>query len=242
MKIKELPKAERPYEKLELFGEKNLSNAELLAIIIKTGTKNETSVQIAQKILKLNNNYNDDSLNFLRELSLQDLMEIKGIGKIKAIQLKAMCEIAIRMIKPSNYLETRITKQSDIAKICIEEFKTEKREIARVYFLNIKNIIINILDIATGGTNYVNVSIKDIVADAVKLRASKIILVHNHPSGISTPSKADIDFTDKLFNAVKMFNIDLLDHIIVSKSEYTSVFSYLQEKIENFEDTIRKSK
>ncbi len=242
MKIKELPKAERPYEKLELFGEKNLSNAELLAIIIKTGTKNETSVQIAQKILKLNNNYNDDSLNFLRELSLQDLMEIKGIGKIKAIQLKAMCEIAIRMIKPSNYLETRITKQSDIAKICIEEFKTEKREIARVYFLNIKNIIINILDIATGGTNYVNVSIKDIVADAVKLRASKIILVHNHPSGISTPSKADIDFTDKLFNAVKMFNIDLLDHIIVSKSEYTSVFSYLQEKIENFENTIRKSK
>ena len=242
MKIKELPKAERPYEKLELFGEKNLSNAELLAIIIKTGTKNETSVQIAQKILKLNNNYNDDSLNFLRELSLQDLMEIKGIGKIKAIQLKAMCEIAIRMIKPSNYLETRITKQSDIAKICIEEFKTEKREIARVYFLNIKNIIINILDIATGGTNYVNVSIKDIVADAVKLRASKIILVHNHPSGISTPSKADIDFTDKLFNAVKMFNIDLLEDIIVSKSEYTSVFSYLQEKIENFEDTIRKSK
>ena len=230
MNMKELPKAERPYEKLELFGEKNLSNAELLAIIIKSGTKEETSVQVAQKILKLNNNYGDDSLNFLRDLSLQDLMEIKGIGKVKAIQLKAICELAIRMIKPSNYLETKITKQSDIAKMCIEEFKTEKKEIARVYFLNVKNIIMNILDIAVGGTNYVNVSIKDIVAQAVKLRASKIIFVHNHPSGISLPSKADIDFTDKLFNAVKMFNIDLLDHIIVSKKEYTSVFSYLQEK------------
>ena len=242
MNMKELPKAERPYEKLELFGEKNLSNAELLAIIIKSGTKEETSVQVAQKILKLNNNYGDDSLNFLRDLSLQDLMEIKGIGKVKAIQLKAICELAIRMIKPSNYLETKITKQSDIAKMCIEEFKTEKKEIARVYFLNVKNIIMNILDIAVGGTNYVNVSIKDIVAQAVKLRASKIIFVHNHPSGISLPSQADIDFTDKLFNAVKMFNIDLLDHIIVSKKEYTSVFSYLQEKIAKIENTTKNSK
>ncbi len=242
MNMKELPKAERPYEKLELFGEKNLSNAELLAIIIKSGTKEETSVQVAQKILKLNNNYGDDSLNFLRDLSLQDLMEIKGIGKVKAIQLKAICELAIRMIKPSNYLETKITKQSDIAKMCIEEFKTEKKEIARVYFLNVKNIIMNILDIAVGGTNYVNVSIKDIVAQAVKLRASKIIFVHNHPSGISLPSKADIDFTDKLFNAVKMFNIDLLDHIIVSKKEYTSVFSYLKEKIAKIENTTKNSK
>ena len=242
MNMKELPKAERPYEKLELFGEKNLSNAELLAIIIKSGTKEETSVQVAQRILKLNNNYGDDSLNFLCDLSLQDLMEIKGIGKVKAIQLKAICELAIRMIKPSNYLETKITKQSDIAKMCIEEFKTEKKEIARVYFLNVKNIIMNILDIAVGGTNYVNVSIKDIVAQAVKLRASKIIFVHNHPSGISLPSKADIDFTDKLFNAVKMFNIDLLDHIIVSKKEYTSVFSYLQEKIAKIENTTKNSK
>ena len=242
MNMKELPKAERPYEKLELFGEKNLSNAELLAIIIKSGTKEETSVQVAQRILKLNNNYGDDSLNFLRDLSLQDLMEIKGIGKVKAIQLKAICELAIRMIKLSNYLETKITKQSDIAKMCIEEFKTEKKEIARVYFLNVKNIIMNILDIAVGGTNYVNVSIKDIVAQAVKLRASKIIFVHNHPSGISLPSKADIDFTDKLFNAVKMFNIDLLDHIIVSKKEYTSVFSYLQEKIAKIENTTKNSK
>ena len=242
MNMKELPKAERPYEKLELFGEKNLSNAELLAIIIKSGTKEETSGQLAQKILKLNNNYGDDSLNFLRDLSLQDLMEIKGIGKVKAIQLKAICELAIRMIKPSNYLETKITKQSDIAKMCIEEFKTEKKEIARVYFLNVKNIIMNILDIAVGGTNYVNVSIKDIVAQAVKLRASKIIFVHNHPSGISLPSKADIDFTDKLFNAVKMFNIDLLDHIIVSKKEYTSVFSYLKEKIAKIENTTKNSK
>lgn len=83
MKIKELPEAERPYEKLELYGEKALSNAELLAIIIKTGTKNKTSVEVAQHILKLNNSEKDDSLQFLKDLTLQELMEIDGIGKVK---------------------------------------------------------------------------------------------------------------------------------------------------------------
>ena len=103
IKIKELPSAERPYEKLELYGEKNLSNAELLAIIIKSGTKEETSVQLAQKILKLNENAKEDNLNFLRNISIEELMQIKGIGKVKAIQLKAVCELGVRMSKPSNY-------------------------------------------------------------------------------------------------------------------------------------------
>lgn len=104
IKIKELPSAERPYEKLELYGEKNLSNAELLAIIIKSGTKEETSVQLAQKILKLNENAKEDNLNFLRNISIEELMQIKGIGKVKAIQLKAVCELGVRM---SNHLITK---------------------------------------------------------------------------------------------------------------------------------------
>ena len=103
MKIKELPVLERPYEKLELYGEKVLSNAELLAIIIKTGTKEDTSVEVAQKLLKLNDGIDKEDLNFLRELSLEEITKIKGIGKIKAIQLKAVCELAIRMSKPHNF-------------------------------------------------------------------------------------------------------------------------------------------
>ena len=102
IKIKELPELERPYEKLEMYGEKALSNAELLAIIIKTGTKKETSVAIAQKILKLNNT-NEEDLNFIQTLSIEELMQIKGIGKVKAIQLKAVGEIAIRMFKKTNF-------------------------------------------------------------------------------------------------------------------------------------------
>ena len=90
--MKELPKSERPYEKLELYGEKTLSNAELLAIIIKTGTKDETSVELAQRILKLNDTDTED-LSYLQALSIEELMQIKGIGKVKAIQLKAVTEI-----------------------------------------------------------------------------------------------------------------------------------------------------
>ena len=108
LKIKEIPETERPYEKLELYGEKALSNAELLAIIIKTGTKEETSVQIAQRILNLNYDPQMGELNFLKSITMEELMQIKGIGRVKAIQIKAICELAIRMSKPSNFKKIQI--------------------------------------------------------------------------------------------------------------------------------------
>ena len=112
LKIKELPEAERPYEKLELYGEKELSNAELLAIIIKNGTKEETSIQIAQRILKLNDDPQMGNLGFLKDMELSQLMQIKGIGRVKAIQIKAVCEISIRMSKSSNYKKITIKTKS----------------------------------------------------------------------------------------------------------------------------------
>lgn len=242
MKMKELPKAERPYEKLELYGAKSLSNAELLAIIIKTGTKQETSVQIAQRILTLNHSPEDDSLSFLQELSLADLQEIKGIGTVKAIQLKAICELGLRMVKPSNYKNWRIEHPKDIARICIPEFKKEKREIGRVYFLNSQNQVLEIDDLAIGGTSYVNISIKEIMAHAIGVRASRLILVHNHPSGIAKPSTQDIKFSDELFNAAKLLNIDLLDHLIIAGQSYISVYDYLRTKIQQLQDDHKQQK
>ena len=108
LKMKELPETERPYEKLEQYGEKTLTNAELLAIIIKTGTKNESSVDLAYKILNLNQNTKEDDLSFLKNISIEEFMQIKGIGKVKAIQLKAICELAVRMNKPINYKNIQI--------------------------------------------------------------------------------------------------------------------------------------
>jgi len=221
--IKELPQSERPYEKLELYGEKSLSNAELLAIIIKTGTKEYTSVDIAREILKLNEMYDETSLSFLRDLSIEEITKIKGMGRVKAIQLKAICELANRMNKPSNYKKTQIKEPNDIVKILMNEMQYEKREIAKIVLLDNKNNILKIKDIAIGGNNFVNIGMKDILSEAVKINAPKIILVHNHPSGNSTPSKQDIEVTKKLELVVKLLGIKLIDHIVIGKGEYTSI-------------------
>ncbi len=140
------------------------------------------------------------------------------------------------MVKPSNYKAMKIESQKEIANICIREFYYEKKEISRIYFLNVKNIVIQVLDMTTSATSYVNMSIKEIIAKAVELRADKMILVHNHPSGSTKPSKQDIKFTDELFNAGKLLDIDLVDHIIVSKTGYTSVYTYLKEEISKIKE------
>lgn len=224
IKIKELPETERPYEKLELYGEKMLSNAELLAIIIKTGTKNETSVQIAQKILNMNDE-NTDELNFLRNISLEEFMQIKGIGKVKAIQLKAVCELAIRMSRPSNYKKVTIRQPYDLAKILMNELRKEQKEIGKIVILNSRNEIIKIKDISVGGTNLMQLGMKDILAEPVKMKAPKIILVHNHPTGNSTPSKTDIKFTERLYESAQLLGIELIDHIVIGDLNFTSIFS-----------------
>lgn len=224
IKIKELPESERPYEKLELYGEKALSNAELLAIIIKSGTKEETSVQLAQRLLKLNDTEGED-LNYLQSLSIEELTQIKGIGKVKAIQLKAVGELAIRMFKTSNYKKSVIKEPRDIAKILMSELKFEKNEKVKLVILNNRNEVLKIKEIASGGTNFANVSIKDILADPIKMKAPKIILVHNHPSGDSNPSKQDIMFTEQLYEITELVGIQLLDHLVIGNMNYTSIFS-----------------
>lgn len=222
-KMKELPLSERPYEKLEMYGEQTLSNSELLAIIIKTGTKEETSVSLAQKILKLKNSKNKDDLRFLQEISLEEFMQIKGIGKVKAIQLKAVCELAKRMSKPINNLKVKIKTTRDVADLLMEELRYEKREKAKVIILNSKNIILKIVDIAYGGTNFAMLDSKDVLTEAVKMQAPKIILVHNHPSGDPTPSKQDYKATDRIYDAAQIMGIQLLDHVVIGDGRFESV-------------------
>lgn len=226
MTIRELPETERPYEKLELYGEKVLSDAELLAIIIKSGTKEETSVQLAQKILSLNETKHE-GLNFLREITIEELMQVKGIGKVKAIQLKAIGELVIRMSKPINYKKVIVKEPKDIANIVMEEMRFQKREIAKIAILNQKNEILKIKDISFGGSSHVNISIKDILVEPIKMKAPKILLIHNHPSGDSTPSKQDIEFTNNIYDIAQILGIEVLDHIVIGNGVFTSIFSYI---------------
>ena len=223
IKMKELPISERPYEKLEMYGANSLSNAELLAIIIKTGTKEESSVTIAQKILNLNED-RKNNLKFLQDISINELTKIKGIGKIKAIQLKAVSELTKRMSRPITNNKINITCPQDVANLLIDELKNEKRELVKVLILNSKNIIIKILDVSYGSSNLAIVTPKDILAEAIKTEAPKIILVHNHPSGDPLPSKADMAFTDRLIEASKLLGVELLDHIVIGHDSYESIF------------------
>lgn len=229
IKMKQLPLSERPYEKLEMYGAHTLSNAELLAIIIKSGTKEESSIETAQKILSMKNK-NSDNLRFIQDMSIEEFTNIKGIGRVKAIQLKAVGEIAKRLSRPIENSKVKISSPGDVANLLIDELRYEKREIVKVIILNTRNIVIKMVDICLGSNNSAILKPKDALIDAIKMGAPKIILVHNHPSGDPTPSKADIDFTKRLEQASSIVGIELLDHIIIGDSKFESIFYLLERK------------
>ncbi len=225
--MKELPISERPYEKLEIYGGKRLSNSELLAIIIKTGTKEETAISLAQKILGLNNQKNMSDLRFLQNISIEELCRIKGIGKVKAIQIIATCELAKRMMSPSDVQSIIIKNSQDIANLLMNEMKYEKREIAKIVLLNIKNVVQKIIDLSFGGTNFAMLEPKDVLYEAIKSNAPKIIIVHNHPGGDPTPSNADINVTRRIIAATEIMGIEMLDHVVISENGCQSVMKYI---------------
>lgn len=148
LKMKELPESERPYEKVEMYGTKELSDSELLAIIIKSGTREDTSVSLAQKVLNIKKNGRQTDLRFLQDLSIEELIKIKGIGKVKAIQILAACELAKRMSKPIHSLKIMIKSTQDVANLFMDELKYEKTEIGKLLILNSKNVVLKNMDIA----------------------------------------------------------------------------------------------
>lgn len=222
--IKQLPESERPYEKLEMYGVKNLSNSELLGIIIKTGTKQATSVELAQQVLQLKGNSDAKNLRFLSEMSIEEFMQIKGIGKVKAIQLIAVCELANRMSRPINNLKVKIKNSKDVANLLMDELRGEKRELVKLLILNTKNSLLKIVDVALGGGNFAALEPKQVLVEPIKMQAQKIILVHNHPSGDPTPSKGDFQVTDRIYESADIMGITLLDHIIIGDGKFKSVF------------------
>ena len=231
MKIKNLPMSERPYEKMEMYGPQVLSDSELLAIIIKTGTKEKTSIQLAQEILSIKGkNIENNNMRFLQDISIEEFMQIKGIGKVKAIQLKAVCELTKRIAKPIETTNIQINCPQSVADLLMEELRFEKREKIKELILNNKNILMKIIDIAYGGTNIASISTKDILVEPIKMGAPKIILLHNHPGGEIMPSQEDIQMTSTLKKTAEVFGIELLDHIIIGDGEYKSILTYIKEQ------------
>ncbi|MHB8062926.1 MAG: RadC family protein [Ruminiclostridium sp.] len=219
LKIKELPLSERPYEKLEVVGAEHLSNAELLAVIIKTGTKAYTAVELAQLVLKLSH---DGRLSSLNNLSIEQLKQVKGIGRVKAIQIKAALELSKRIATSDGIVHHIIKSAYDVNTLMMEEMRYLKKEMFKALLLDTKNQIIKIVDVSIGSLNSSIVHPREVFSEAIKCGCNSIIFVHNHPSGDPTPSTEDIQTTQRLESAGNILGIKVLDHIVVGDGKYVS--------------------
>ncbi|MCC5282686.1 RadC family protein [Staphylococcus aureus] len=218
MKIKEMVTSEMPRERLLSHGAKSLSNTELLAILINTGRKGFSSIDISNELLKSASN-----LNELKKSSINDLIKVKGIGLQKAITLKAAFELGERMGRRAENNRIKITQPSDVADYMIPTMKDLTQEHFVILLLNSKNVVIKETCVFKGTLNSSIVHPREIFSIAVRENANAIIAVHNHPSGDVTPSQEDIITTMRLKECGLILGIDLLDHIIIGDNRFTSL-------------------
>lgn len=216
--IKELPVTERPREKLYTHGPETLSNEELIAIIIRTGSRTESAVELGKNILRRDNR----GLIYLRDTTLQELMEIKGIGECKAAQILAAIELGKRINFFHALDKVKINKPSTIADLFMDEMRYLQKEHFRIVLLDTKNQIIVTEEISVGTLNASIVHPRDVFKVAIKRNANSIILIHNHPSGDPSPSNEDISITNRLIDVGNLVGIKVLDHIVIGDSKYIS--------------------
>ncbi len=217
-KVKDLPMDDRPREKLLLRGPQSLTDAELIAILLRTGTKGKSVISIAQEIITKENN-----LAQLAVKSSSDLIKNGGIGKDKAATLLAAFEISRRILSQSKWhSQKRITSPSDVAEIFIPILRDEVKEQFLVVCLSSANKIIRFEKISIGNLNSSVVHPREIFKAAIENNSASIILIHNHPSENPEPSNEDIAITKKLVEAGKIMDIPIFDHIIIAGNSYTS--------------------
>jgi len=213
MTIKEYGYYDRPYEKLMYYGVEVLSDTELLSIIIKNGTKNKSALDISREILTKDGN--NIGLSFLKQYSIEELKKVEGIGKVKALQIQALLEIGKRINCALPLPDERINTPEQLAKVFMRDLQGLSQETVEVAILDTKNRVIKVVKISIGTINSNSVEIKDILKEPIKIGARSIAISHNHPSGDVTPSKEDITFTNKLYSACQLVDIQLLDHLII---------------------------
>lgn len=217
-KVKDLPLDDRPREKLLMRGAQSLSDAELIAILLRTGTKGKSVIAIAQEIIQREKN-----LAQLAVKNLADLKKISGIGKDKAAALLAAFEISRRILHQTKwYSSKKITSPQDVAEMFIPILRDEVKEIFLVVCLSSSNKIIRYERISIGNLNSSVVHPREIFKVAIENNSASIILIHNHPSENPEPSNEDIAVTKKIVEAGKMMDIPVFDHIIIAGSQYTS--------------------
>lgn len=222
--VRDLPKSERPREKLRDKGAANISNSELLAIILGKGVKGESVLVTVQKLI-----LHFGGLQNILEASLDDLMKIRGIGIAKACQLIASFELSKRLLKENLEFEKErvkknaITKPEEIVKYIKTEIEDYSKEHFFVVSFDVRNRIIGIDKTSKGTLSASLVHPRETFESAIRRHAAQIIVAHNHPSGDSEPSEDDIRITKRLYEAGKIMGIELLDHIVITKDGYCSL-------------------
>ncbi|QUI23331.1 DNA repair protein RadC [Vallitalea pronyensis] len=219
MRVKDLPSSERPYEKFETYGPSALSDAELLAIIIRSGSRKERSIELAQRILGIT----EQGIRGIYGLSLDDLQQVSGIGRVKSIQIKAIAELSKRLSKYNAETKLKISSPGSIATLYMEEMRYLQQEHLKIVFLDTKNQIIADKFLTVGTVNASLINPREVFIQALRHHAVHVILLHNHPSGDPTPSQEDIAITKRIIEAGDIIGVRLLDHIIIGDGHYISL-------------------
>ncbi|MDP4177211.1 MAG: DNA repair protein RadC [Bacillota bacterium] len=218
IKVNDLPKNERPRERLLRYGAEVLSNSELLAIILRTGCKNEDILGLCNRILNQNG-----GINGLLNSNADEFMKLKGIGKAKASQLLALGELSKRLKSFKSGEEYKISSPKDAADLVMEEMRHLKQECLKVLMLNTKNIVIGYNNVSLGTLNSSIVHPREVFCEAIKKSCASIIICHNHPSGDPSPSNEDINITNRIKECGKLIGIELLDHLIIGNGSFISL-------------------
>ena len=220
--IHDLPKSERPRERMQKFGPEVLSSQELLALILGKGVKGESVMVTAQRLFSTFGN-----VRKISEASLEELSGVKGIGLAKASQIKATFELSKRS-KEEVSKKNKVQTAKDVARLVSPELKDKKKEHFLILSLDSRNNLIKISNVSIGTINANLVHPREVFKEAIQSMAASIILVHNHPSGDPEPSEDDLGITKRLVEAGKIIGIDISDHIIIAQDE---VFSFKEKKL-----------
>ena len=219
MKIREMPAWEMPREKLLRYGKENLSTAELLAILLRTGNRHRSAIDLAYELLAMDSR----GLRYIAECTPEELASINGVGKVKACQILAAIELGRRIAASPLEKNAVIKSSGDIADIFMEKLRYEKKEHFFCVMMNAKGEILEEREVSIGDLNSSQVHPREVFAGAVRRSAGCVAFVHNHPSGSPTPSQDDIDSTKRLVEAGRLLGIPVLDHIIIGDGTYASM-------------------
>lgn len=214
-----MPETERPREKIFERGVSSLSNTELIAVLIGSGTRDTSAVDLASRVLSADSS----GILFLRDASPEELCSVKGIGAAKAAVLLAAAELGKRIMTAPRSRRISASTPEETADLFMEDMRYLRKEHFKVLLLNVKNEIISAEDVSMGSISSSEAHPREVFADAVKRGAANVILIHNHPSGSPSPSKADVELTKRLADAGRILGIQVLDHIIIGDGIFVSM-------------------